>query len=667
MKIYFNSLKTRLVVVLLCIALLPGIAASLIAHHLMFNNLKADRIMDVELVADAKRDQLVRMLTRQNIQAKALLQNLSSQCGTTLGKANPVCVKNLLESNLATEYALGISLYDNTGGRLNVGESATLQPQDSLLPAGQLARFSGNGTELNRSFFIAVADAKSGYRLVVTYPSSVLESIFFPYPANLGNSGETFLTDGAGYFVTRHKYTSTQGHNHPISARPLQACLGGQSGKLLDKDYRDADIIHGFRFVPELGSACIMAHITQEEAFAPLRLLEQRLIAALLVCALLLAITAVYLARRIARPVSNLTQVARNIAAGNYQVKADETGSDELAQLAVSFNSMTRKLRESAKLLEAVVEHIPVMVFVKRASDLRIELFNRAGAELTGYPQESLIGKGNYDLWPKEEGDFFTAADRKVLASHEVTEIAEEPITRANGEIRLLQTWKVALRDEHDEPTHMLGISIDITERKQAEQKILQFNAELEQRVAARTAELNDTTTRIQTILNTVSDGIITINSRGMVCSLNPAAERLFGYAASEVIGQNINMLMPEPYHAQHDGYLERYRATGKEYVIGTLREVAGVRRDGSTFPIEIAVSKMQLGDELHFVGIVRDISARKQAKALQAKNLKELADFKTALDDHAIVAIADVRGNITYANDKFCAISKYTRAELLG
>ena len=328
---------------------------------------------------------------------------------------------------------------------------------------------------------------------------------------------------------------------------------------------------------------------------------------------------------------------------------------------------MTRKLRASAKLLEAIVEHIPVMVFVKRASDLRIELFNRAGVELTGFPRETVIGKGNYDLWPKEQGDFFTAADRKVLASHAVTEIAEEPITRANGEIRMLQTWKIALRDEHDEPTHLLGISIDITERKRAEREILRLNAELEQRVAERTAELGESTMRIQTILNTVADGIITIAQRGMVESLNPAAERLFGYAAAEVVGRNVSMLMPEPYHDQHDGYLERYRTTGEKRVIGKLREVLGRRKDGSTFPIELAVSEMQLGDERYFVGMVRDISLRKQAEALQAKSVKELVDFKTALDAHSIVATTDVRGTITYVNEQFCAISQYTREELLG
>ena len=793
MKIKSNSLEARLIVVLLCLALLPCIAVSWIAHDLMFDNLRQDRISDVGRAADAKRDQLVGMLTQQNSRAQALLVRLHDQCGGKAAKQDSACMTSLLKSYLAADGALGASLHSAAGGSLSVGTAAMQAAESSAFKAGQLAEFSGMGRD--RNYFIVVKDASADYRLTLTYPSSLLDAVFFPYPAELGESGETFLVDGTGYFVTRQKYASAQGHSHPVDAHPMKTCLSGQSGEVLDKDYHDADIIRGYRFVPEFGAACIMAHISQDEAFAPLRLLEQRLSIAILVLGVLLAITAVYLARRISRPLGRLTQVTRDIAAGDLKARADETGNDELAQLSASFNTMTNKLRVSAKLLEAIVEHIPVMVFVKRAGDLRIELFNRAGAELTGYPQEALIGTGNYDLWPKEQGDSFTAADRKVLASHEVTEIPEEPITRANGEIRTLRTWKVALRDEHDEPTHLLGISVDITERKrmeqelreselrlqftlqashtggwsldlvdhratctpehdriygyeehhpewtyemflehvfpedraevdslfraaiatlsnwkvecrirrtdgaarwisaeggvqadaagnpvrmagivqditerkQTEQEILKLNAELEQRVAERTAELSDTTTRIQTVLNTVADGIITIAQRGRVESLNPAAEQLFGYAAAEVIGHNVNMLMPEPYHAQHDGYLERYRTTGEARLIGKLREVVGRRRDGSTFPIEVAVSKMQLGDEQYFVGMVRDISLRKQAEALQTRSSQELVDFKTALDAHSIVAITDVRGTITYVNAQFCAISQYTREELLG
>lgn len=121
---------------------------------------------------------------------------------------------------------------------------------------------------------------------------------------------------------------------------------------------------------------------------------------------------------------------------------------------------------------------------------------------------------------------------------------------------------------------------------------------------------------RIGAILDTVAEGVITIDERGNVETLNPAAERVFGYAAAEVVGRNIKMLMPEPYHSQHDKCLEHYRTTGKARIIGINREVMGKRKDGSTFPMELAVSEMRLGGERHYTGIARDISERKQAES---------------------------------------------------
>jgi PAS domain S-box-containing protein len=124
---------------------------------------------------------------------------------------------------------------------------------------------------------------------------------------------------------------------------------------------------------------------------------------------------------------------------------------------------------------------------------------------------------------------------------------------------------------------------------------------------------LRDTAARLRGIVDTAVDGIITIDEKGIVETMNPAAERIFGYPADEVVGRNVSMLMPEPYHSEHDGYLERYCRTGERRIIGIGREVRGRRKDGTEFPMDLAVSAATVGNRRIFTGLVRNITERKR------------------------------------------------------
>lgn len=119
----------------------------------------------------------------------------------------------------------------------------------------------------------------------------------------------------------------------------------------------------------------------------------------------------------------------------------------------------------------------------------------------------------------------------------------------------------------------------------------------------------------LQSILATVPDGMVVISERGIIQSFSVAAERLFGWKADEVIGQNVKMLMPDSYREQHDGYLDRYLTTGERRIIGVGRVVVGERRDGSTFPMELSVGEMISGDQRFFTGFVRDLSERQDTE----------------------------------------------------
>ncbi len=119
---------------------------------------------------------------------------------------------------------------------------------------------------------------------------------------------------------------------------------------------------------------------------------------------------------------------------------------------------------------------------------------------------------------------------------------------------------------------------------------------------------------QVHDIVENAGDAIIMIDEHGVVEAFNAAAERLFGYGDGEVIGQNVKMLMPEPYRGEHDGHLARYVREGKSGVVGTRYEVAGRRKDGTEFPMDCAVSEMAVGERKGFIGIVRDLTERKHA-----------------------------------------------------
>ncbi len=167
----------------------------------------------------------------------------------------------------------------------------------------------------------------------------------------------------------------------------------------------------------------------------------------------------------------------------------------------------------------------------------------------------------------------------------------------------------------------------------------------------------------IRSILQTTVDGIITIDERGLVETYNPAAEKIFGYPAAEVIGRKINMLMPQPFAAEHDRYIKRYCETGEAKVIGIGRETLGRHKDGRVFPIDLSVSEMTVGGRRLFTGVVRDISDRKAIE----RALKEEQDFVSAIFETvgALIVVMDTEGRVLRFNRTCERVSGYTADEL--
>ncbi|WP_206047091.1 PAS domain S-box protein, partial [Noviherbaspirillum denitrificans] len=170
---------------------------------------------------------------------------------------------------------------------------------------------------------------------------------------------------------------------------------------------------------------------------------------------------------------------------------------------------------------------------------------------------------------------------------------------------------------------------------------------------------------RMHAVVDNVADGIITLDEFGMVDSINPAALKIFGYAESELIGQDIKVLMPATYHHMHAGHLQKFRDTGRTAIIGMDREVTGRRKDGSLFPMELMVNEMPLKGRRGFAGIVRDITARRDSE----RRLRESSALQQALmgSTSSFVYVRDKKGRFLFTNKEYERVFGFGPGEVLG
>jgi PAS domain S-box-containing protein len=205
----------------------------------------------------------------------------------------------------------------------------------------------------------------------------------------------------------------------------------------------------------------------------------------------------------------------------------------------------------------------------------------------------------------------------------------------------------------------------DIAERTKAEAELARYRNLLEERVELRTAKLSQSETRIRTILETVLDGIITIDSEGLIIGFNTAASLLFGYAVEEAVGNNVSMLMPEQYRGKHDGYINHYLETLETGIIGHGREVTGRRKDGSTFPVEVSISESIIDDGFIFTGVVRDLTERKSAEEVIRESRELLSQI---VEGNSIAAfVINDRHEVTHWNQACALLTGVPAADMIG
>jgi two-component system sensor kinase FixL len=274
----------------------------------------------------------------------------------------------------------------------------------------------------------------------------------------------------------------------------------------------------------------------------------------------------------------------------------------------------------------------------------RIEAFNQAAERLFGYNEAEVLGRNVSMLMPspyREEHDGYLA---RYLAT---------------GDAKIIGIGRDVTGRRRDGSVFPLHLSVGETSVG-GERKFTGILHDLSARVRLE-EQLRASEARWRSIVDSAVDGIVVIDSHGRIESFNPAAERLFGYAERDVIGLNVTILMPSPYHEEHDAYLSRYLRTGVHKIIGIGREVTGKRRDGTTFPVHLSVGEMSVNGERKFTGILHDLSVRIriEEELREQTALARLGEMAAVIAHEVKNPLAGVRGAIQVIGSRLPKDSK--------
>ena len=278
---------------------------------------------------------------------------------------------------------------------------------------------------------------------------------------------------------------------------------------------------------------------------------------------------------------------------------------------------------DDARILAALIDSSDDAIIAKNLDGIILS-WNRGAERMYGYSASEAIGRPISFLIPSDQRHEFDEILRSIRADQRVAPYETRRLTKDGRELDVSLTVS-PIKDSDGKIFGASSIARDITERKRVEQ-------------ALRGSEA-----RWRAIVESAVDGIVVIDARGNVEAFNRAAERLFGYTADEVIGRKVNMLMPAPFHDEHDGYLARYHATGVQKIIGIGRDVTGLRKDGSALPLHLSVGEVLIEGESKFTGILHDLTARVQLET----QLREQSAL-TRLGEMAAVVAHEVKNPLT-------------------
>ena len=396
----------------------------------------------------------------------------------------------------------------------------------------------------------------------------------------------------------------------PGSIPALDRILDGHEGSAVYTTLTGAEVLESFKGVPLPGWVLVVTTPTQE-AFLPIHSIQTVALLALVFMTLLIGSLTRWVLKRQLGPLLQTAQTLTEMAErSNIDLPTQALpvhSNDEVGQVITGFNRLLRSmgeqtasLAESRALTNTILENVPLMIFLKEAESLKFVMFNKAGEKLIGIDRKDLLGKNDLDFFPPEQAAQFMAMDRKVLNGElNLLDIPEETIATRNNGVRLLHTRKLCIQNADGASKYLLGISEDITERKQTSEALIKHQAHLEHLVRERTQQY-------ETILNNALVGIVYVKNERIVSS-NRRFDELFQYQTEELTGESVERFFPTT---------EQFPAIRKlaSQVINTHntyhKRMEVKRKDGSLFWGEINGRAIDPGNpENGSIWIIADIS----------------------------------------------------------